>query len=75
VGLRETDTVIAIRDITSSVTGRSVKSGDRGVILKQVGWTPMTFKVRFLTGPDAAGPVVMDGVTNRDIASADSSAG
>ena len=70
MGFRAADAVIALYDLTCPVTGGSVQCGDPGVILKQVGSAPATFKVRF-TVADAARPtVVLDGVTDRDIARA-----
>ena len=69
MGLRIADAVIAMYDLTNTVTGESVRCGDAGVILKQVASAPPTFKVRF-TVADPGGTVVMDGVTDRDIARA-----
>jgi hypothetical protein len=68
VGFRATDAVIALYDLTCPVTGGSVRCGDPGVILKQVGSAPATFKVRFTVADPSRATVVLDGVTDRDIA-------
>ncbi len=68
MGFRAADSVIAMYDLTCTVTGGSVRCGDRGVILKQVGLAPATFKVRFTVADPARATVVLDGVTDRDIA-------
>ena len=68
MGFREADAVIAMYDLTSTVTGGSVRCGDEGVILKQVGISPATFKVRFTVADPVGGTVVLDGVTDRDLA-------
>ncbi len=64
VGLREADAVVALCDITSSVSRRSVRRGDQGIVLKQSGWHPVTFKVRFTVDETT---VILDGVTDRQI--------
>jgi len=68
VGFRAADAVIALYDLTCPVTGGSVQCGDPGVILKQVGSAPATLKVRFTVADAARSTVVLDGVTDRDIA-------
>ena len=68
MGFRAADAVIALYDLTSTVTGGSVRCGDPGVILKQVGSAPATFKVRFTVADPLGATVVLDGVTDRDIA-------
>ena len=68
MGLRVADAVIAMYDLTNTVTGESVRCGDAGVILKQVASAPPTFKVRFMVADPGVGTVVLDGVTDRDIA-------
>jgi hypothetical protein len=68
VGFRAADAVIALYDLTCPVTGGSVRCGDPGVVLKQVGSAPATFKVRFTVANPAGATVVLDGVTDRDIA-------
>lgn len=68
MGFRAADAVIALYDLTCPVTGGSVQCGDPGVILKQVGSAPATFKVRFTVADPARSTVVLDGVTDRDIA-------
>ncbi len=70
MGFRAADAVIALYDLTCPVTGGSVQCGDPGVILKQVGSAPATFKVRFTVADPARSTVVLDGVTDRDIARA-----
>lgn len=67
MGLRENDSVVAICDITCSITGRRVSRGDGGVVLKQSGWRPVSFKVRFTTAGSAVA-VILDGITERQIA-------
>ena len=64
LGLREADSVVALCDITSSVNRRSVRCGDQGIVLKQSGWHPVTFKVRFTVEETT---VILDGVTDRQI--------
>lgn len=68
MGFRAADAVIAMYDLTNTVTGGSVRCGDAGVILKQVGSAPPTFKVRFTVADPVGATVVLDGVTDRDIA-------
>ena len=70
MGLRVADAVIAMYDLTNTVTGELVKCGDAGVILKQVASAPPTFKVRFTATDPGGRTVVLDGVTDRDIARA-----
>ena len=70
MGFREADVVVAIHAMTNSVTGNSVVAGGRGVILKQVGSRPPTYRVRF-DGSDAGQQsLVIDDVTDHDIAPA-----
>lgn len=64
MGLREADTVVAICDISCCVTARQVARGSRGLVLKQSGWRPVTFKVRFSV---ATTSVTLDGVTDHQI--------
>ena len=68
MGFRAADAVIALYDLTCPVTGGSVRCGDSGVIIRQVGSAPATFKVRFTVASQAGATVVLDGVTDRDIA-------
>ena len=68
MGFRPADAVIALYDLTCTVTGGSVRCGDPGVVIKQVGSAPATFKVRFTVATPAGSTVVLDGVTDRDIA-------
>ena len=70
MGLRVADAVIAMYDLTNTVTGESVRCGDAGVILRQVASAPPTFKVRFTANDSGGRTVVLDGVTDRDIARA-----
>lgn len=67
--LRAADAVVAICDINNAATGRSISNGTQGIILKQLGSTPATFRVRFVISAGSA-PVVIDEVTDHDIASA-----
>lgn len=67
--LRAADAVVAIHDITNAATGRLIRHGTPGVILKQLGSTPATFRVRFDISAGNA-PVVIDEVTDHDIVSA-----
>ena len=52
MGLRVSDAVVADHDITNTVTGNAVSRGAPGVILKQTGSAPPTYRVRF--PPDRA---------------------
>jgi hypothetical protein len=70
MGFRVADTVVAIRGITSRVTGLQVTSGTQGVVLKQLGITPATYRVRFTV--ESGAPVVLDDVTGHDIGHLDS---
>jgi hypothetical protein len=70
VAFRSADSVIARYDLACTVTGGSVRCGDSGVILRQVGSAPATFKVRFTVANPVGATVVLDGVTDRDIAHA-----
>ena len=65
---RESDAVVAIHDITSSLTGASVPGGTNGVVLKQTGAVPATYRVRFISGEKPGLTVVLDDLTDRDIA-------
>ena len=65
MGFRENDTVVAVCDVACPITGRSVSRGVQGVVLKQSGWHPVSFRVRFTPADD--GPVILDGVTDRQI--------
>lgn len=65
--LRTADAVVAICDITNAATGRSISNGTAGIILKQLGSTPATYRVRFAISAGTA-PVVIDEVTDQDIA-------
>lgn len=70
MGLRVADAVIAMYDLTNTVTGESVRFGDAGVILTQVGTMPPTFKVRFTVAEPVGGTVILDELTGLDIARA-----
>ena len=66
MGLRVTDAVVADRDLTNTVTGYAVSCGAPGVVLKQTGSAPATYRVRF--PPDrVGGSVVLDELTDHDI--------
>ena len=66
MGLRVTDAVVADRDLTNTVTGYAVSCGAPGVVLKQTGSAPVTYRVRF--PPDRVGrSVVLDELTDHDI--------
>jgi hypothetical protein len=66
MGLRVTDAVVADHDITNTVTGHAVTRGTPGVVLKQTGSTPPTYRVRF--PPDRLDrSVVLDDLTDHDI--------
>ena len=66
MGLRVSDAVVADHDITNTVTGNAVTRGAPGVILKQTGSAPATYRVRF--PPDRLGrSVVLDELTDHDI--------
>jgi len=66
MGLRVSDAVIADHDLTNTVTGHAVTRGAAGVILKQTGSAPATYRVRFR--PDRiGGSVVLDELTDHDI--------
>jgi len=63
---RVTDAVVADHDIISAVTGHAVARGAAGVVLKQTGSAPATYRVRF--PPDRVGrSVVLDELTDHDI--------
>lgn len=68
MGFREGDSVVALSDITCSITRRQVSSGDQGVIVKQSGWHPASFKIRFAPSGGDAAPVILDGITERQLA-------
>jgi hypothetical protein len=70
MGFRVADAVVAVRGITNRVTGQQVDSGTCGVILKQLGVTPATYRVRF--NVPSGTPVVLDDVTGHDIGHIDS---
>jgi len=70
MGFREADAVVATRDIASTVTGNAVSSGAKGVILKQVGSRPATYRVRFLVSLGSQRSLVLDDVTDHDIVAA-----
>jgi hypothetical protein len=66
MGLRVTDAVVADHDLTNTVTGYAVSCGSPGVVLKQTGSAPVTYRVRF--PPDrVGGSVVLDELTDHDI--------
>jgi hypothetical protein len=70
MGFRADDAVVATHELLNSVTGNSVESGGRGVIVKQIGARPATYRVRF-DGPEGAHPpLILDDVTDHDIAPA-----
>ena len=70
MGFREADAVVATHAMTNPVTGNAVVAGGRGVILKQIGSRPATYRVRF-DGPDEAHrSLIIDDVTDHDIAPA-----
>lgn len=64
MGFRVADAVVATWDIRSTATGQSVRAGDLGVILKQIGTEPASFRVRFTVEGRS---VVLDGLTQSDI--------
>ena len=66
MSLRVTDAVVADHDLTNPVTGHAVARGAPGVVLKQTGSGPATYRVRF--SPDRVGrSVVLDELTDHDI--------
>ena len=66
MSLRVTDAVVADHDLTNTVTGHAVTRGAPGVVLKQTGSAPATYRVRF--PPDrVGGSVVLDELTDHDI--------
>ena len=81
MGFRAADAVLATHAITNPVTGDTVSAGVCGVILKQVGSQPATFRVRFNSADGITRSMVLDDVTDHDIAlvgvaiTADSAAG
>jgi hypothetical protein len=64
MGFRAADVVVAVRGISNAVTGNSVTCGTQGVVVKQLGYTPAMYRVRFI---EQDGPVILDDVTGRDI--------
>jgi hypothetical protein len=70
MGFRATDAVVAVRGVTNRITGQQVSIGTPGVVLKQLGCTPATYRVRF-AAPSGA-PIVLDDVTSHDIGHLDS---
>jgi hypothetical protein len=69
MGFRAADAVVALRSITSRITGQQVIKGTQGVVLKQLGCTPATYRVRFTVQTGSS--VVLDDVTGHDIAHLD----
>lgn len=65
---RENDTVVATHEISSTLTGGSVPAGTTGVVLKQTGAVPAMYRVRFTTAETPVAPVILDDLTDRDIA-------
>lgn len=53
--------------MTNSVTGNSVASGGRGVIVKQIGSLPATYRVRFDGLGGLQQSLILDDVTDNDI--------
>ena len=69
MGFHESDRVVATRDIDNTVTGLGVRAGTPGVVLRQVGTMPATFRVRFAPAEEPAGrSIVVDDLTDHDIA-------
>jgi len=70
MGFREDDAVVATHELANSVTGNSVGPGGRGVVVKQIGSRPPTYRVRFDGPAGADGSLILDDVTDHDIAPA-----
>ena len=68
MGFREDDEVVATHAMTNSVTGNAVRTGGRGVVVKQIGARPATYRVRFDSSDGGQQSLILDDVTDHDIA-------